>query len=381
MSKLVNKYGEVWGYVRVSTKEQVTDRQVIALDEYGVDKSHIFIDKVSGKTFNRPAYKKLIRVLRKGDIIVVKSIDRLGRNYQEIIDQWRMITQDLGCGIHVIDMPILRVGGDPTDLISRFITDITLQVLSFVAQNERENTISRQKEGIEAAKRRRTVKVGRPKKRMPFDFYAIYLMWKTKEYGTNDLFRYCHEVWGMSNRTFYRRIHELDERFAYMSTDRILKLIFTDEETMLGFDYDTERIELGLGIYSHYVLNNRPKIERERANKKRREEELGIVSLTALEKEENRLKADILARRKEDFEKRFSPIDMSYFKEEFMDPNRDENGFYMLKRKPKKRTRNVDAHSKNSGFEQAVILIDPTPIIPLCSRDEILSPVKTVIVR
>ena len=206
-------------------------------------------------------------------------------------------------------------------------------------------------------------------------------MWKTKEYGTNDLFRYCHEVWGMSNRTFYRRIHELDERFAYMSTDRILKLIFTDEETMLGFDYDTERIELGLGIYSHYVLNNRPKIERERANKKRREEELGIVSLTALEKEENRLKADILARRKEDFEKRFSPIDMSYFKEEFMDPNRDENGFYKLKRKSKKKTRNVDAHSKNSGFEQAVILIDPTPIIPLCSRDEILSPVKTVIVR
>lgn len=164
-NKIKNKYGEVWGYVRVSTKEQHEDRQLIALEEYGVDNTHIFIDKQSGKNFNRPAYKRLVRIVRKGDIIVIKSIDRLGRNYQDIIDQWRMITQDIGCGIHVIDMPLLNTSGDPEDLLNKFITDMMLQVLSFVAQNERENTITRQKEGIEAAKRRRKVRIGRPQEK------------------------------------------------------------------------------------------------------------------------------------------------------------------------------------------------------------------------
>ena len=189
--KLENKYGEIFGYARVSTTQQHEDRQMIALEEYGVDPSHIFLDKFSGKSFNRPAYKKMLRILRKGDIIVIKSIDRLGRNYQDIIDQWRMITIDIGCGIHVLDMPILNTSGDPEDLTSKFITDMMLQVLSFVAQNERETTIKRQQEGIAAAKRRRKIKIGRPKKKMPYDFWSIYLAWKSGKYKSSDLWRYC----------------------------------------------------------------------------------------------------------------------------------------------------------------------------------------------
>lgn len=124
---LQNPFGRVYGYVRVSTNTQCTDRQLDAMLDYGVPENHIFIEKQSGKNFNRPMYKKLIRLIRKGDIIVIKSIDRLGRNYQDIIDQWRIITQDIGCGIHVIDMPTLNTSGDPTDLLSKFITDMMLQ--------------------------------------------------------------------------------------------------------------------------------------------------------------------------------------------------------------------------------------------------------------
>src|SRR5699024_2678900 len=119
---------KILAYCRVSTKEQNLDRQLDAMKEYGIDPAYLFSEKESGRTLNRTAYKRLIHILRRGDILVIKSIDRLGRNYNEILEQWRLITMDLGCGIHVLDMPSLNTSGNPDDLISRFITDMMLQV-------------------------------------------------------------------------------------------------------------------------------------------------------------------------------------------------------------------------------------------------------------
>ena len=149
-----------YGYVRVSTKEQNEDRQMIALARWGVTEADIYMDKLSGKDFNRPQYRKLLRRIKPGDLIVIKSIDRLGRNYQEIIDQWRVITKHKGADVLVLDMPLLdtRKG---KDLMGTFIADMVLQLLSYVAQTERENIRQRQAEGIEAAKIR-GVQFGRP---------------------------------------------------------------------------------------------------------------------------------------------------------------------------------------------------------------------------
>ena len=145
---------ETYGYVRVSTKEQNEDRQMIALSEAGVEKSHIFMDKLSGKDFNRPQYKKMLKRLRKEDVIIIKSIDRLGRNYDEIIDQWRIITKKIEADIVVLDMPLLDTRRKGQDLTGTFISDMVLQILSYVAQTERENIKQRQMEGIAAAKLR-----------------------------------------------------------------------------------------------------------------------------------------------------------------------------------------------------------------------------------
>ncbi|MEG2389227.1 MAG: recombinase family protein, partial [Clostridia bacterium] len=142
---------QTYGYIRVSTKEQNEDRQVIALSEYKIPKRNVYMDKQSGKDFNRPAYQKLMRKLKKDDLLIVKSIDRLGRNYDEIIEQWRIITKEKGVNIVVLDMQLLdtRLG---RDLTGTFIADIVLQLLSYVAQTERENIRQRQKEGIAAAR-------------------------------------------------------------------------------------------------------------------------------------------------------------------------------------------------------------------------------------
>lgn len=268
---LTNIHGEVWGYVRVSTKDQNEDRQLIAMKEYGVKKDHIMMDKQSGKDFNRPAYKKLIRKVEKGDIIVIKSIDRLGRNYQDIIDQWRMITQDIGCGIHVIDMPTLNTSGDPKDLLSRFITDMMLQVLSFVAENERENTKQRQKEGIAAAKRR-GVHFGRPEKGIPKEFFDIYIRWKTKETPAMKLYEECKLAAGkkgLSIRTFYRRINELDSRYGNIPEKELRKIIFEDD-----IEYVTERLMRENGEYTSYNNNRGDKAfaEKDKIRKKNLEE-------------------------------------------------------------------------------------------------------------
>lgn len=393
---LHNDMGEVWGYCRVSTTQQKTDRQEIAMEEYGVPATKIFIDKQSGKSFNRPAYKKMIRILRKGDIIVIKSIDRLGRNYQEIIDQWRMITQDLGCGIYVIDMPLLNTTGDPEDLISKFITDMMLQVLSFVAQNERENTISRQREGIDAARRKRIVSIGRPKIPMPFDFWQIFVMWKKRECTTNDLFRYCHEAYGMSNRTFYRRINELNQRYGDLPPERLDDLIL-DKEFFNGIHFDNERIEQGIGYYNQYVLNN-PEKERKLRERHRKEKE-EKPELT--KEEEEALQRAMLYKRQKEFRERFNMPALSIFDRTDMPtelikrpdpilPKLSKNGKRIGRPPNRSKTDMIingdgqvyNCHTKQSGVDQAVILLDKDPRIPDIDESKLDSqkPMKTIVI-
>ena len=393
---LHNDMGEVWGYCRVSTTQQKTDRQEIAMEEYGVPATKIFIDKQSGKSFNRPAYKKMIRILRKGDIIVIKSIDRLGRNYQEIIDQWRMITQDLGCGIYVIDMPLLNTTGDPEDLISKFITDMMLQVLSFVAQNERENTITRQREGIDAARRKRIVSIGRPKIPMPFDFWQIFVMWKKRECTTNDLFRYCHEAYGMSNRTFYRRINELNQRYGDLPPERLDDLIL-DKEFFNGICFDNERIEQGIGYYNQYVLNNPEKERKLRERHQKEKEEKPELT----KEEEEALQRAMLYKRQQEFRERFNMPALSIFdrtdmptelikRSDPIPPKLSKNGKRIGR--PPNRTKTdmiingdgqvYNCHTKQSGIDQAVVLYDKDPCIPDIDESKLDSqkPMKTIVI-
>ncbi|MBP3519976.1 MAG: recombinase family protein, partial [Oscillospiraceae bacterium] len=166
----------IYGYVRVSTAEQNEDRQLIALREMGVPKKNIFMDKLSGKDFRRPAYRRLVKRMKKNDLLYVKSIDRLGRNYEEIQNQWRRLTKEKGVDIVVLDMPLLDTRRGK-DLMGTFLSDIVLQVLSFVAENERTNIRQRQAEGIAAAKAR-GVKFGRPPLPLPENFYAVHKAWR-----------------------------------------------------------------------------------------------------------------------------------------------------------------------------------------------------------
>lgn len=168
--------GSIYGYVRVSTREQNEDRQLIALREVGVSDKNIFMDKQSGKDFERPQYKKLLRKMKKDDLLYIKSIDRLGRNYEEILQQWHIITKDKGVDIVVLDMPLLDTRRGK-DLMGTFLSDIVLQVLSFVAENERTNIRQRQTEGIAAAKAR-GVRFGRPPRPLPDNFHAVYQRWR-----------------------------------------------------------------------------------------------------------------------------------------------------------------------------------------------------------
>lgn len=164
--------GTVYGYARVSTREQNLDRQLDAFAELGIDRSRIYTDKASGKDFDRPRYRALMRKLKPGDVIVIKSIDRLGRNYEEILEEWRDITKNRRAAIVVLDMPLLDTRSEKGDLTGMFIADIVLQLLSYVAQVEREATRQRQAEGIAAAKSR-GVRFGRPRKARPAQFAKI----------------------------------------------------------------------------------------------------------------------------------------------------------------------------------------------------------------
>ena len=170
---------KTYGYIRVSTREQNEDRQLIALKEIGVLDRNIFLDKQSGKDFNRDSYQRLVRKLKKDDLLYIKSIDRLGRNYEEILEQWRILTKEKGVDICVIDMPILDTRRGK-DLMGTFLSDIVLQVLSFVAENERTTIRQRQAEGIAAA-RARGVKFGRPPMPLPENFFENYQKWKRGE--------------------------------------------------------------------------------------------------------------------------------------------------------------------------------------------------------
>lgn len=157
------------GYIRVSSADQNADRQLEALEKFGLKESDIFIDKKSGKDFDRPEYKKMLRKLKKGDLLVVKSIDRLGRNYNEILEQWRIITKEKQAEVFILDMPLLDTREKGENLTGTFIADLVLQILSYVAQTERENIRQRQLEGIEAA-RKRGVQFGRPSREKPVNF-------------------------------------------------------------------------------------------------------------------------------------------------------------------------------------------------------------------
>ncbi len=181
--------GTMYGYARVSTKEQKEDRQMIALCEKGVDEKYIFLDKQSGKDFERSMYKRLLRKLKPDDLLYVKSIDRLGRNYEEILEQWRVLTKEKRVDIVVLDMPLLDTRRGK-DLMGTFLSDIVLQVLSFVAENERKNIKQRQKEGIEAAKLR-GVRFGRPAKPLPENFEEVFSQWMEKKITGKEAARRC----------------------------------------------------------------------------------------------------------------------------------------------------------------------------------------------
>lgn len=194
----------LYGYVRVSSLDQNEDRQLIEMERIGIPKNNIYIDKQSGKDFNRPKYKKLIRRLQEGDVLYILSIDRLGRNYEEILNQWRLITKDMKVDVVVIDMPLLDTRRDK-NLLGTFISDMVLQLLSFVAQNERENIKKRQAQGIAAAKAR-GVKFGRPVKGVSDEFADEVTRWSKGELNMDDLLL----KYGISQSTFYRRVRELE---------------------------------------------------------------------------------------------------------------------------------------------------------------------------
>ena len=166
----------IYGYIRVSSRDQNEDRQLIALREIGVQGRNIYLDKQSGKDFNRPQYKKMLRKIKRDDLLYVKSIDRLGRNYDEILQQWRVLTKEKGIDIVVLDMPLLDTRRGK-DLMGTFLSDIVLQVLSFVAENERTNIRQRQAEGIAAAKAK-GIRFGRPPQPLPANFHTVYQRWK-----------------------------------------------------------------------------------------------------------------------------------------------------------------------------------------------------------
>ena len=169
--------GNIYGYIRVSSRDQNEDRQLMAFAVLRIPEKNIYLDKQSGKDFERPQYRKMVRKLKKDDLLYIKSIDRLGRNYEEILEQWRLLTKEKGIDIVVLDMPLLDTRRGK-DLMGTFLSDIVLQVLSFVAENERSNIRQRQAEGIAAAKAK-GVKFGRPPKPLPENFHNLYQKWKS----------------------------------------------------------------------------------------------------------------------------------------------------------------------------------------------------------
>ena len=197
---------EMYGYVRVSSKDQCEARQVLALREFKVPEHNIYMDKMSGKDFNRPQYRRMVRKLKAGDVLVVKSIDRLGRNYEEILEQWRVLTKKKEVDVVVLDMPLLDTRMSGGNLTGVFVADLVLQILSYVAQTERENIRQRQMEGIAAAKQR-GVKFGRPKKQVPEEFARLREKWMQKEVSSREAAKRL----GISQDTFLRWSKNMSE--------------------------------------------------------------------------------------------------------------------------------------------------------------------------
>ncbi len=193
---------KVYGYIRVSTQEQNIERQMIALLDTGIDRR---VDRQSGKNFKRPSYARMLRRVREGDLIVIKSIDRLGRNYQEIMEQWRIITKEKKVDIRILDMPLLDTTRTK-DLLGTFISDVVLQLLSFVAENERDNIRQRQAEGIAAAKAR-GIRFGKPKIPVPDNFPELYRQWIGDDITKKEFAAFCK----MGRSTLYKRIREYRE--------------------------------------------------------------------------------------------------------------------------------------------------------------------------
>lgn len=191
-----------YGYVRVSTKEQNEERQMVALKEYGILEENIYVDKQSGKDFNRTNYKRMMRKLKNGDTLIVKSIDRLGRNYHEILEQWRIITKEKNVAIVVLDMPLLDTRAN-RDLTGILISDIVLQLLSYVAQTEREMIHQRQMEGIAVAKAN-GIRFGRPPKERPEEFYEVKKRWEDKEISAREAAR----ILNITHKTFLKWARE-----------------------------------------------------------------------------------------------------------------------------------------------------------------------------
>ena len=197
---------EIYGYIRVSSYDQNEDRQMIAMQKARIPRKNIYLDKQSGKNFERPMYRKLIRKLKYEDVVYIKSIDRLGRNYSEVIEQWQYLTRVKKVDIVVIEMPLLDTRRG-RDLMGTFLSDVVLQVLSFVAENERESIRNRQKEGIEAAKER-GVRFGRPQLPLPDNFMEIYERWKRKEITATEAAEEC----GFSRTKFYNTVRKLEQK-------------------------------------------------------------------------------------------------------------------------------------------------------------------------
>ena len=192
----------IYGYARVSSKDQNEARQIIALSQFPVKKENIYIDKFSGKDFDRPKYSELIKILKEQDILVIKEIDRLGRNYEEILEQWRVITKEIKADIVVLDMPLLDTRTRKENLTGTFIADLVLQILSYVAETERQSIKQRQREGIEAAKKR-GVKFGRPCIPIPEEFYDLKEKWLNKKITSRE----AATTINVSQDTFLRWVH------------------------------------------------------------------------------------------------------------------------------------------------------------------------------
>ena len=194
--------GKIFGYVRVSSADQNEHRQMLAMEERKVKKECIYLDRQSGKDFQRPQYRRMVEEIRAGDLLYVSSIDRLGRNYEEIQEQWRILTKDIGADICVIDMPLLDTRNGK-DLMGTFIADLVLQILSFVAQSERENIRTIQKQGITASMVR-GVKFGRPAAEVPDNFRLLIKAWENGEISLREVIKRS----GLSESTFYRKLRE-----------------------------------------------------------------------------------------------------------------------------------------------------------------------------